>query len=214
MDSKERAKLFQRFLEEEGYRPTIDNDGDIVFKHEGGTFIILVRGEDDEYFILLYPNFWEIESDEELERAYLACNTANREQKVAKVWVREDRKNVNATLEDLLPTNRECKERAAPLHTRATGRNEAFCERNAELIVRRTDAAPFHLQTQMDARKQPGASIAEAPDRRVAPTRTGRASDASTGPPRREGGAGVYIPINLSLLKSWRTGISEADFHP
>ena len=43
-------KIYIKFLEEEGYRPSIDEDGDVFFKIEGNTYYIKAR----------YPDFFQM----------------------------------------------------------------------------------------------------------------------------------------------------------
>jgi len=99
MDKKARAKLYMDYLTAEGYRPYVDEDGDVIFKSEGLTYIIIIDANDEEYFRLVLPNFWGIESGEELVRALYAANHATQTTKVAKVYVRSDGKNTWAAIE-------------------------------------------------------------------------------------------------------------------
>lgn len=99
MDRQERAQLYMDYLTAEGYRPSIDKDGDVVFKSEGRTYYIEVDEKDTEYFRLVFPNFWEIESEEELARVLYAANHATMATKVAKVYVRADGKDTIAAIE-------------------------------------------------------------------------------------------------------------------
>jgi hypothetical protein len=50
----QRAQGYLEFLAEEGYRPRLDPDGDVVFKVEGGIYYILLD-EDEAFFRLVYP---------------------------------------------------------------------------------------------------------------------------------------------------------------
>lgn len=77
-------------LEEEGFRPSIDNDGDIVFKYEGGTYFIDIDAKDEFYVRIAYPNFWEIESEDERAKAIKCAYEATKLVKVAKISVEED----------------------------------------------------------------------------------------------------------------------------
>lgn len=97
MTKAERAKMYEDFLREEGYLPQIDNDGDVVFKMEGRTFLILIDPKDDEFLQVCLPNFWPIESEDERERAQVAANYATEQTKVAKVFPVAD--NMWATAE-------------------------------------------------------------------------------------------------------------------
>lgn len=83
---KERAEMYRAFLEEEGYRPRIDDDGDVIFKCEGRNYIIILDDEDDEFFRIVYPNFWGIESEPELAEVKEAALNATIRVKVAKVF--------------------------------------------------------------------------------------------------------------------------------
>jgi len=83
--------MYRSFLAEEGYAPKIDNDGDVLFKFEGGTYFIAVSEKDEVFFRIVFPNFWPIESEQERVRALLAAASATAETKVAKVFlVRDD----------------------------------------------------------------------------------------------------------------------------
>jgi hypothetical protein len=93
------ATFYKDFLEQEGYHPTIDSDGDVMFKSEGRTYYIDIDEKDPSYFRIMYPNFWSIENTAELTRALLAANYASMISKVAKVYVRSDGKDVSAGIE-------------------------------------------------------------------------------------------------------------------
>ena len=97
MSNKEMAEMFKKYLDGEGFAAKIDSDGDIAFKYEGGTYLILISEDDDIFFRLVYPNFWEIESEEERMKAYIAASTATANVKVAKVHPQKD--NVWASIE-------------------------------------------------------------------------------------------------------------------
>ena len=100
MSKEELAEKFSQYLTQEGFAPKIDKDGDVTFKFEGGTYFILISEDDDVFFSLAYPNFWEIESEEERVRAAIAASTATANVKVAKVFPRGD--NVWASIEMFL----------------------------------------------------------------------------------------------------------------
>jgi hypothetical protein len=91
MTDQELAEDIAEFLRSEGYRPTVDEDSDVIFKSEGRTYIIQVDSRDPCFFRLIYPNFWSLESDDERERALEAASEANKVVKVAKIFlVRDD----------------------------------------------------------------------------------------------------------------------------
>lgn len=57
----------------------------LSFQFEGGTYYLPPSEGDAGFYHLLYPNFWEIESDEEFGRALVACDAVNREAKLVKL---------------------------------------------------------------------------------------------------------------------------------
>lgn len=87
MDREAIQKLYLDYLSEQGYQPKVDEDGDVQFKREGFTYFISVDEQDPEFFGLMLPNIWEIESDEERLYALFACNEATANTKVAKAQV-------------------------------------------------------------------------------------------------------------------------------
>ena len=93
------AQLYVDYLTKEGYRPVVDPDGDVVFKHEGGTYYIDIDTSDEEFFRLVFPNFWSIDNADELARALFAADHATMKTKVAKVYLRSDGKNTSASIE-------------------------------------------------------------------------------------------------------------------
>jgi hypothetical protein len=96
-DKTECTQVYLEYLRENGYRPQLDGDGDVVFKYEGKTFLIFVDEEDPGFFRLVFPNFWPIEDEAERVRAWQAATEATASTKVAKVFLVED--NVWASVE-------------------------------------------------------------------------------------------------------------------
>ena len=82
------------FLASEGFRPELDEDGDIRFRNEGRTLFLFLDDKDPGYFRVALPGAWECESPEEEARALAAVNAVNRDLKAVKcvlvdgvVWV-------------------------------------------------------------------------------------------------------------------------------
>jgi hypothetical protein len=94
-------ETYLEFLREEGFRPDVDDDGDIAFKFEGRRFYIVISENDPSYFHLLFPNVWKIESAEELSQALLHANDVSRSMKVVKLHVNAQRTYINAAAEML-----------------------------------------------------------------------------------------------------------------
>lgn len=89
MTTTERAELYRDFLAQEGFRPEIDDDGDIRFKVEGKLMLILLD-DDETFFRLACPGIWSI--DDERERAQVLQTAADvtMEVRVAKVFPVQD----------------------------------------------------------------------------------------------------------------------------
>lgn len=82
------------FLVSEGYRPEVDEDGDLRFRHEGRTHFLIPQEKDPGYFRVSFPGAWECDGPEEEALALRTVNAVNRDLKVAKcvlvdgvVWV-------------------------------------------------------------------------------------------------------------------------------
>jgi hypothetical protein len=84
---KDLQNMYMHYLQAEGYTPKVDSDGDVTFKAEGRSFYIEVNEDDLEFFRVVFPNFWEIESETERAEAAAAASWANMRTKVAKVYL-------------------------------------------------------------------------------------------------------------------------------
>lgn len=82
--------MYYEFLQEEGYLPRYDNDGDLIFKAEGLSYLLFAADDDPAYFRLALPFFWEVESHEERQRVMAAATTVNAEVKVVKLYIVDD----------------------------------------------------------------------------------------------------------------------------
>ncbi len=95
-----KSDLYVNYLREEGYVPKLDSDGDVSFKYEGMTCCALAQEQDREYFRVVIPNFWPIESEDERIRAIAAAGKVTAGLKVGKVLIVGD--NVWASVEMLI----------------------------------------------------------------------------------------------------------------
>ena len=85
-----KADMYVQFLTDEGYAPKIEQGGLVAFKKEGRLYLIIVDEKDEQYFRIMFPNFWHLESDDERKRALIACDHANTISKVTKLTLAED----------------------------------------------------------------------------------------------------------------------------
>ncbi|WP_025226936.1 T3SS (YopN, CesT) and YbjN peptide-binding chaperone 1 [Fimbriimonas ginsengisoli] len=82
-----KGEIYTTYLLDEGYRPKTDEDGDIVFKYEGMTYILFVAEKDPEYFRL--AKFLDAEGCDQTA-AMVTCNDVNRQYKAAKATWKND----------------------------------------------------------------------------------------------------------------------------
>jgi hypothetical protein len=92
-----RTDIYMEFLAEEGFRPKLDEDGDITFRCEGKTFLIFRSHGDEQLFRLGALWIWPIESEEERQRALVAAAETTAQLKVVKVFPMND--DIWATVE-------------------------------------------------------------------------------------------------------------------
>lgn len=85
-------------LEKMGYRPELDNDGDILLRYQMKSIFVLTGDEDDSYVSVMLPQFHEIEEGKET-LVLAVCNKMTRELKLVKVYVDQTFKNISATCE-------------------------------------------------------------------------------------------------------------------
>ncbi len=79
------ARTYLDFLVREGYRPRLDEDGDVVFKAEGLACFIDVSPTDPTYLRVVAPNVWSIDDEPERLRALRVANEVQRDLKAVKV---------------------------------------------------------------------------------------------------------------------------------
>ena len=97
MTKTELAEMYRGYLAEEGYVPHIDEDGDIVFKFEGASYLVAIDEDDPEFFRLVLPNICPIESEREGELVLRAAMHSTAKTKAVKVYPVRD--NTWAALE-------------------------------------------------------------------------------------------------------------------
>jgi len=91
--------VYMEYLRQEGYMPSVDCDGDILFKVSGNSYFIIVN-ENDLQFFQVYMGF-KMETVS-AENILAAANYSNRSSKVVKVTFSPDNKIVSITAELLL----------------------------------------------------------------------------------------------------------------
>lgn len=96
MSKTDLQEMYVEYLRQEGYLPSIDDDGDILFRASGSNYYIIIYEDDPQFFqILLQLNLGSIS----LETALNAANYASRRSKVAKVFISESGRYASITAE-------------------------------------------------------------------------------------------------------------------
>lgn len=94
-----RHEIVVSVLQSLGFKPQIDNDGDIFVRYQMKTFYVMGANSDDEdYLTVVFPQMYEVNEGEET-KVLAACNKITREIKLAKVYIDQTLKNVTASCE-------------------------------------------------------------------------------------------------------------------
>lgn len=93
-----KKELITQTLEKMGYKPEIDEDGDIMIRYQMKSIFVFIGDEDDSYIAVLLPQFQAIADGEET-LALATCNKLTRELKLAKVFVDQTFKSVSSSCE-------------------------------------------------------------------------------------------------------------------
>lgn len=83
-------------LEKMGYSPTVDDDGDVMFRYQMKYLYVMNTRNDESFVTLLLPQFNEVEDGKEL-LVLGVCNKLTRDLKLAKVYIDRSFKNVSAS---------------------------------------------------------------------------------------------------------------------
>ncbi len=80
---------YMEFLKEEGFSPTIDEDGDIKFKKEGSTYYIDIYDEKSPQYVVVSAPGFSIggENGYDKAKAIIAANEANKLKRTVKLMV-------------------------------------------------------------------------------------------------------------------------------
>lgn len=93
-----KKELIFKILEEMGFKPHEDDDGDVVFRYQMKNIFVIVGDESEQYLVLTMPQLNEVEEGEE-HIALAASNKVTRELKLVKVYVDPTFKRVSANCE-------------------------------------------------------------------------------------------------------------------
>lgn len=76
------AELAKSWLNEQGFKCNLDEDGDAIFKYEGASMLVTVDKDDPLFLKVVMPTIYEVEGNR--EKVLEAINTVNVRIKVVK----------------------------------------------------------------------------------------------------------------------------------
>jgi len=79
-------KTFLAFLASDGFRPSINSDGEIMFHFEGKICYLQTTADDPEYMRVIIVNFRPVAGDDDLARVTAAAHDATAGTKVIKIF--------------------------------------------------------------------------------------------------------------------------------
>ena len=94
-----RHEMVVSVLQSLGFKPQIDDEGDIFVRYQMKTFYVMGSNSGDEdYLVVVFPQMYEVNEGEET-KVLAVCNKITREIKLAKVYIDQTLKNVSAGCE-------------------------------------------------------------------------------------------------------------------
>lgn len=93
-----KKELLTNVLNDLGYKPQVDADGDLMIRYQMKAVYIVANDEDDQYAVLIVPQFHEVEEGEE-HVALAICNKLTRDLKLVKVYIDHTFRSVSANCE-------------------------------------------------------------------------------------------------------------------
>jgi len=86
----ELQELFIGILAQINVEGEIDSDGDIQFEYDDRSYFLEVNENDTEFYRLVLPNIWPIESELERLKVFKAIDEVNKTKKVVKAYTTND----------------------------------------------------------------------------------------------------------------------------
>lgn len=94
-----KRELVISVLETMGYKPTVDNDGDVMLRYQMKTVYVLgTQQEESTYLVVMLPQFYEMNDGEEI-KTLTVCNKLTRDVMLAKLYIDKTLKDVTASCE-------------------------------------------------------------------------------------------------------------------
>jgi len=115
MSKEELQRMYLDYLISRNIQAHIDEEGDIEFDYEGThinvelTFYIVIDESDQQYFRILAPGLYSLETESKRHQALLAAANASRRASVAKIYARADGATMNASAEAFVASPQDFK---------------------------------------------------------------------------------------------------------
>lgn len=93
-----KKEMILEAIESFGYKPVVDDDGDIYVRFQMKNIYFIAGQEDEPYVMAFLPQFSDVEEGEETF-TLAVCNKVTREMKLAKVYIDQTLKSVSASCE-------------------------------------------------------------------------------------------------------------------
>ena len=103
MSREELQQMYVAYFRSQNIPAHIDSDGDIEFRYEGEyfnamTFWIIVDEADQQYFQIVKPSLYSLDTEAEIFLAPIAASAATRRANVAKIYLSSSGDNVIASV--------------------------------------------------------------------------------------------------------------------
>lgn len=93
-----KKEMILEAIESLGYKPHVDDDGDVCVRYQMKNIFFLTGLEEEQYVSAILPQFSEVQEGEETMTLAI-CNKVSREIKLAKVYIDQTLKSVTASCE-------------------------------------------------------------------------------------------------------------------
>lgn len=93
-----KKEMILEAIESLGYKPHVDDDGDVCVRYQMKNIFFLTGLEEEQYVSAILPQFSEVQEGEET-MILAICNKVSREIKLAKVYIDQTLKSVTASCE-------------------------------------------------------------------------------------------------------------------
>ncbi len=91
-------QIYERWLAENGLIHHSDDHGNIVFKYQGLTLVIVNPGDDKLFLQIVLPNIYDFSNEEERQKALIVANILSIQRKAIKANVFDDSVNLNVEM--------------------------------------------------------------------------------------------------------------------